>query len=82
MATRILHGMEFFELENVFVKHYAPNCTLDPKVEWSLLEYIEILMEIIRSSSVNLLIIFNQQTKIQVPKSNAFQGILLASLKC
>ena len=27
-------------LENVFVKHYAPNQMPDPKGEWSLLEYI------------------------------------------
>ena len=28
------------ELENVFVKHYAPNHMPDPKGEWSLLENI------------------------------------------
>ena len=33
-------------LENVFVKHYAPNQMPDPKGKWSLLE---MLMEIIQN---------------------------------
>ena len=28
------------KLENVFIKHYAPNQMPDPKQEWSVLQYI------------------------------------------
>ena len=34
--TFLLHKL--FQLENVFVKHYAPNHMPDPKGEWSLKE--------------------------------------------
>ena len=32
------HTLNEEELENVFVKHYAPNHMPDPKGEWSLKE--------------------------------------------
>ena len=58
-------------LENVFIKHYAPNHLHDPKGDWSLLENINGIK--FRNSFVNLLMISNQQTKIQVPMSSTFQ---------
>ena len=47
----------------------------DPKGEWSLIETVD-------GNNSDMHHISNQQTKIQVPESNIFQGILLTSLKC
>ena len=72
-----------FELELVFVKHYAPNICLSPNMaKFVVSKFYKKIWTLLKWLTGNLHIIPYLLTKFQALSSNSFRDILLTSLKC